>query len=318
MKYLYCFSLILIASSLFGDDALIAQKWLERLSATSDLEALFEADSIAYDWPEIKANNHIDYLDDKRLKANLTLLAFTFMEKLDAYDSQIPVEYSTLKDTVTFYSNIADRFEMSGGYSNYVLADSLRRLALSRIVYALVANPGNVDDITDLFSLLKDKQLTARFFSKLNKEEIVTKENPRGVSLSDNREDNITEFYFYFERDTESMERLYALRIDLFSTSALLREVSMPNLVYRVAFTDMITQCHISGLIYFFRNGGQLDDINLSDVTVFKEIMGSSVTLFSDPGMGINSLSAGHLNVLIKHYKNPENYRKDTLSALAF
>jgi hypothetical protein len=264
--------------------------------------SLVEIASGSIIWPELGYTKETDSGQPDYFEE----VALSVLSKLQKYESSNGLAPKELVVSSQLYAELAKVFSNSKGYYNLVLADACRRLALSRIGYGLVNSSHEVELLRETYGKLQPSlilELEAAVIQALNAtidasflgESLA---NPEGLSrILEALGSSITKVRY------EAAKRPNAA-----SSQQLILNPSAAFLLNNLSETDLILSVHIPGMITFIERGGQLDEIDLSDITKFKEIMGDTRSSFSFPPLSVKKLYAIHLYALVEMFSGDENF----------
>lgn len=281
---------------------------------TVDLKelSLVEIASGSTAWPELEYPAEADSDQPDHFEE----VALSVLGKLQEYESSNGLAPEELVASGQLYAELANVFSNSKGYYNLVLADACRRLALSRIGYGLVNSSDEVELLKETYGRLRSSLI-------LELEATVLKalETTIDASLSNGSLDKPEQLNRIWEALSTSASKVryeVAKRPKAASSEQLILSPSAAFLLNNLSETDLILSVHIPGMIAFIERGGQLDQIDLSNITKFKEIMGDTRSSFSFPPLSVKKLYAIHLYALVEMFSSDENFMATGVNSKVF
>lgn len=250
-------------------------KWERVVSAGDDLSKTINDEDLA--WPYLPAVDD-PLLDDESRKLVSALATKVVANCGPLLRSRYDLEQLT-SDTAAMYKVL-----WAGGYTNVVLFDSMRRVALARLAGEAVNDARFATEAKSIMSLVTNSVLSDDAVRKVFSID--------GSIGADEWRDVVFSGISY--RPSVAGGHLPWAATQL-TSSYLLNNRNLPALLYRISETDMLAKCHTAALIIFLGNGGSLSDLTPNDIRKFREIMGDSLKNFRDDYMGIKRISVSHL-----------------------
>lgn len=266
-------------------------------------------------WPNIfSAKSPVYKNDPQRQQIDFELLDL-LQSKLSAYDELQGYDYRSNTEAIVTYIDLLGKIRNSNGYTNYLLRDSIERLAVARIAFGVLSDPAKVLDYKKMHGDITSDglNLSAFYNEMLSEQEALIS----GASEA-NKEFDASEFLILCGGNRSKLEREYAFTPSAFTDKELIESPSISKAAYRLLYTDFIARSHLAALIKFIEKGGEITDINMSDVDRFNQLMKNELSEFKNAHMGIRRLNAGHIQMFIRQYGAWENYGKDVLTRLVF
>lgn len=269
---------------------------LTRLVSRNSLEdiAASLASGTAEQWPEI-ASSQIDNHPEKRRLASL-LLAKIFQANTNDPQSVVPV-----------LAGLAERLMASGGYGNYVIADTAERIAVASLIKALATGALAPEKAEQLAAVLPDAFPTTDKWIRLLDQEMDLGEKA-DVLRATRPEDYLNQLYAL--TNTGEVDNIYVKIGKNNATSAkLLEERDIAVLARKMAETETFRIAHLKALICFLQHGGNLSEIDLNDVRNVNDILAKAPT-FSSSLLRIKRINAMHLKMIADEESSPEKRPK--------
>lgn len=241
-------------------------------------------------WPEI-ASAEIEDNPEKERIASL-LLEKTLQTSIADPQSAVPA-----------LSSLARTLRASGGYRNYVIADTAERLAVASLIGGLangVLPPQEADQFAEFLPVAFPT--TEEWRKLLNQE--MSLEGKADVLLKTKPEDYLIQLYAL--TGVSEVEDIYVRIGENHATSEkLLEKRDIAVLARKMAETETFRIVHLSALSCFLKHGGNLLEVNLNDVRNVNEIFGKG-PMFSSPLLQINRINAMHLKMMADEKAAPE------------
>jgi hypothetical protein len=220
---------------------------------------------------------------DTRVLEQERQLALAFVSICDA-------EYSlpnllSLPERLRNYSQMISAIRRSGGYLNAVLLDVVFRMALTDLAITAINNPERAGDQTKLFGLLQPGPWKAAEIGRL----LAAQLHKPGLTAEFAQWPE-TELLERIMKTIEADSRVLPPSSSNAKSSALIGRVSMRDLVFRIAETEMVYAYSLPGLIAYVARGGKLDALTAQDVSALDAVMGSERLNFKFPLMRIRLL----------------------------
>ncbi|TVP75372.1 MAG: hypothetical protein EA353_14010 [Puniceicoccaceae bacterium] len=273
---------------------------------------LVEIASGSIAWPELEFTAEVDSDQPSQFED----VALSVLGKLQEHESSHGLAPEELVASGRLYAELAKVFSNSKGYYNLVLADACRRLALSRIGYGLVNSSDEVELLRETYGKLQSslileqeaavlEALDSTIDASLSVESLT---NPEGLSRTwEALGTSIAKVRYEAAKHPNSAKSVQLIQYP--SAALLLNNLSE---------TDLILSVHIPGMIAFIERGGQLDQIDLSNITKFKEIMGDTRSSFSFPPLSVKKLYAIHLYSLVEMFSSDEDFMTNDINDRVF
>lgn len=264
--------------------------------------SLIEIASGSIVWPELGYPEETDSGQPDHFKE----VALSVLGKLQKCESSNGLAPKELVASSQLYAELAKVFSNSKGYYNLVLADACRRLALSRIGYGLVNSSDEVELLRETYGKLQPSLILEREAAILEALNTTIDASLSGESLAN--PEGLSRIWEALGTSITKVRYEAAKRPNASSSEQLILNPSAAFLLNNLSETDLILSVHIPGMITFIERGGQLDEIDLSDITIFKEIMGDTRSSFSFPPLSVKKLYAIHLYALVEMFSGDENF----------
>lgn len=302
--------ILALGCAVFGQQN--SEDLLKSLPSNQGLTQIVEGELLET-WPNIfSAKSPVYENDPNRQQFDFELLEL-LQGKLSAYDELQEYDYQSNAEAIATYTDLLGKIGHSNGYTNYLLRDSITRLAVARIAFGLLSDPRKVSDYKKMHENIISGGLNLRVFynEMLSEQEELISGAPEATNELD-----ASQLLSLCGGNRSELEREYAFAPSAFTDKELIESPSIAKAVYRLLYTDFISKSHLAALIRFIEKGGEITDINMSDVDRFNELMKNELSGFKNAHMGIRRLNAGHLQMFIRQYGAWENYGKDVLTRL--
>jgi hypothetical protein len=185
------------------------------------------------------------------------------------------------------YSTLASALERSGGYSNMLLADSFRRLALFRLSAAVVRGSRPAADVRREVEQIAVPHVEIRgLLERLAADDEALNGNASELGKI-TPDQNV-----YAALQASGLGDPSSLSGRPFGQ--LIENPSAVALMLRMAGTELLYTISLNGLLSFLEKGGTYAELNPADMTAFKARMGGSTKSFQYPPLGVRSLSVSH------------------------
>ena len=274
--------------------------------------SLVEIASGSIAWPELGYTAKADSGQPDHIEE----AALSVLGKLREYESSSGLAPKELVASGQLYAELAKVFSNSKGYYNLVLADACRRLALSRIGYGLVNSSHEVKSLRETYAKLQSSLILELETAVLEALNTTIDASLLGESLAN--PDGLSRIWEELGTSITKVRYEAASRPNAASSEQLILNPSAAFLLNNLSETDLILSVHIPGMIAFIERGGQLDQIDLSDITKFKEIMGDTRSSFSFPPLSVKKLYAIHLYALVEMFSGDENFIATEVNSKVF
>ncbi len=289
------FSLLLVFFILATTRIIVAQEMSQLASLVSrgSLQDIAEslASSNGEQWPEIASSQIDDHPEKKRIAA--LLLAKILQTNTADPQSAVPA-----------LASLAGRLRASGGYRNYVIADTAERLAVAALIKALATGALAPEKAEELAGVLPDSFPTTDEWIRLLNQEMSLGEKA-DVLRKTKPEDYLNQLYALTQ--TGEVDSIYVKIGENHATSEkLLENRDIAVLARKMAETETYRSAHLRALIYFLQNGGNLHEIDLNDVRNVNDIFAKAPT-FSSPLLRIKRINAMHLKMMADEKSSPQN-----------
>jgi hypothetical protein len=300
MKVFTAFLLVALCSTVWAEEVDLAQLTLAEIAGSPNA------------WPELQYNEEGAPDEFKQAEE----VALSVLDKLQRYEVSTNLSSEQLASSAEFYAKLAAVFGNSKGYYNLVLADACRRLALSRIGYGLVNSSSEVESFGKSYAKLHPSlivELEATVIDALN----ATSE----ASFSNANLTTVEGMNYIWEELGTSLSKIryeVAQQPNVANSEQLILNPSGAFLLNNISETDLMLSVHIPGMITFLERGGQLNQIDLSNITEFKETMGDTRTSFSFPALSVKKLYAIHLYALVEMFDSTQDFTTSGVNAIVF
>ena len=316
LKYqtILLFPVLFVCGATFGKQD--SKELLRSLYETESMEEILKAD-LLNSWPNIFSNESPVYQQDsERQKLDYELLEL-MQERLQAYDDLKGKErsFASNVEAIRTYAALLSEIRNQQGYANYLLRDSVKRLALARIAFGVLSDPSKAPEYGGLHKGLNLYRLDpSDFYNEMlsQQEALILKQTQVAASSSS------SSFLSQCGGERGELEREYAFTLGAFTNEHLLQSPSAAKSAYRLMYTDFISESHLAALIAFLEKGGALSDINMSDVDHFNELMKGELSKFKNPKMGLRRFNAAHLHMFVRQYDDWDKYGTDVLIRSTF
>lgn len=209
-----------------------------------------------------------------------------------------------LTANVGMYSRMAHEFGRAGGYSNWVLRDSVRRIIVFHLSKWLIDNPTQAGAATPLLKKCSPEKLELRaaLFELSSADQFMSKKRDQLEKIDEGK--NI---YEALEPIGIGMQEIMAAsKPEELRTTALLEDPSALRLVWRMANTDALFTVNLLGLLKFFENGGESSELNPADIRPFEARMKGSARSFQYPLLNIRKVTEVQLLNLLRLHGNTD------------
>jgi hypothetical protein len=200
--------------------------------------------------------------------------------------------------TIETYTEIANALDRAGGYSNILLADALRRLAIFRVSDWLIKGSQPLPRVQEMVNRLTASRVDLRsLLERLASEDRLLNENRERletISPSQN---------IFAVAEAIGFDRSALMTASDFSE--LLENPSALGLAMRLAGTELLSAVSLQGLLAFLQRGGTYQELDPADVTAFQKRMGGSEKLFRSTPLGVRYLSVSHPRSLFEIHNDP-------------
>jgi hypothetical protein len=274
--------------------------------------SLIEIASGSIAWPELGYTAEADSDRPNHFQE----VALSVLGKLQEYESSNGLAPEELVASGQLYAELAKVLSSSKGYYNLVLADACRRLALSRVGYGLVNASDEVELLKETYGRLRPSLILELEATVLKALETTTAASLSGGSLD--KPEELNRIWEALDTSVSEVRYEIAKRPKAASSEQLILNPSAAFLLNNLTETDLILSVHIPGMIAFIERGGQLDQIDLSNITKFKEIMGDTRSSFSFPPLSVKKLYAIHLYALVEMFSIDENFMSTGVNSKVF
>jgi hypothetical protein len=213
------------------------------------------------------------------------------------FRAKVPASRDELRKEVDTLSTLSDKMSEAEGYVNLLLADSFNRLIIYRMSGWLIANPSDTEFCKELIAAAPE--MSPNYLEVLRKtaaDDSALTEKEASIEKIKSQES------IFHALDVIGMTQndVFALtQPESSKTSKLFENPSAVALAARTVQTAAIKDVHLAGLISFFEKGGDISELNPSDVTAFEKRLGGELRDYKCPQLGIRRLSADHLLALI-------------------
>lgn len=274
------------------------QFWNKMLPQKSFAEiALFINDAAIPGWPKAVSMSFANGLPSEertRAQSAISLVKDLHVKIQREFSNNAQASNADLRN----YFTVANALDKSGGYSNMLLADSLRRLALFRLTEWLVHHFKQIAEVRGEVDRIVIPHLEIRaLFEKLASED-----NVLGAHVGE---------FVNITPDLNVYGAVAAVGLEspaLFgaqSFSGLIENPSAVALMMRLAGTERFYVINLTGLLVFFEKGGAYEELNPADITDFKKRMGGLEGSFKYPVLSVRNLSVSDLYSVFELHDQP-------------
>lgn len=229
-------------------------------------------------------------------------------------DANNKLKKDELCKLVTLASIISQTMANSGGYINYLYADSINRLMMSQICYYMVANPDDFSTASNLLQKVPISFPIKAIVNMIGEEEENIKIKDREILLNIQPSIILVTIFTLHNKDFENFLR--HLSPKFYNNSTLLKHLDIPALCYRLAETRRFAGINMGGMIEFRRRKGLNVALNLGDVSKFDNIMRGCRDKFKDELTGTRRLRVSDLLMIIENFDDPQKHKNPLLYAV--
>lgn len=221
------------------------------------------------------------------------------------FDPEADLNLVNLTRSVDLYLRVAQEFGRAGGYSNWVIRDSIRRIIGLRIADWLIENPTHAASVSPLLEKCLPEKLVLReaFLELSNADEFISKRQDKIKEI----EEGMSIFGALQPIDVGFEEVMAVSMSDHLRTSALLNDPSALRLIWRMTNTDFLFKVCLLGSLRFFENGGEKSELNPADIRPFEMRMKGSSRSFQYPLLNIRRLSEAQILYIYSLHENKLN-----------
>lgn len=274
--------------------------------------SLVEIVSESITWPELEYRAKADSDQPDQFEE----VALSVLVKLQEYESNNGLAPEELVASGQLYAELANVFSNSKGYYNLVLADACRRLSLSRIGYGLVHSGDEIELLREAYSKLQPSLILESEATVLKALDTTIDASLSGGNLS--KPEGLNRMWETLGTSVSKVRYESAKRPNAASSEQLILNPSAAFLLNNLSETDLILSVHIPGMIAFIERGGQIDQIDLSNITKFKEIMEDTRSSFSFPPLSVKKLYAIHLYSLVEMFSSNKDFMATEVNSKVF
>lgn len=247
-----------------------------------EISEKFESDD-SIQWPRIASQN-IEQSSGKEKLASL-LLKKIIESKSMSTEAIVPA-----------FSRLATQLTLSGGYSNYVIADFVQRLAVVSLIESLVVGNLSPERIEMLAKSLPNAFLSTDEWIAMLDEEMSLGEKAHvlnDVEMKDYL------YQIYALTGASDINALYVkIGQNLATGQNLLQHRDIATLARKMAETETYRISYLNALIFFMKNGGNPMEINLNDVRDVNHFLSKAQDSFASPLVGLPRITLAHLKTL--------------------
>lgn len=202
---------------------------------------------------------------------------------------------------------LSSEIERAGGYSNYVIADTINRLAAATLVEAISRNEIPPEKAFQHISA-KTFFPEPEEWEKLLSQEAIQLQGDLDLK---NAEQSQLLKAIYTATGKDNVDNLYyKMGSGEISTSSLLQKRDIGALARRMAETETYWNAQMPALIFFLKNGGEVEKIDLNDVRKVREILNSSPETFHSPLLNLSRVNALHIKRLYEDGLLPNDSKR--------
>lgn len=248
-------------------------------------------------WPEAHSLHFVQNLSGEKRTLAEDAVALVRTLHTKAQRDFNPVAKASSAEIRT-YAALASALEKSGGYSNMLLADSFRRLAILRISESLVRGSRPAAEARQDLEQIEVPHIEARGLLErlaLEDEALSSNRSELGKITSDQN--------IYAALQAAGLGDGPSLMGKTFSQ--LMDNASAAALLVRMAGTEMLYNVSLKGLVAFIEKGGTYQELDPADVRPFKNRMGGTEKSFRYPLLDVRYLRGGDLRVLFELQNEP-------------
>jgi hypothetical protein len=195
------------------------------------------------------------------------------------------------------YLSIARALESASGYSNLVLADSVRRLAVFRLSEALVRLPTVTAGSREIIDSNDTQSIEVRaLLERLCRDDLGLAERRAALAKIEPGQNVFAAFEIAGLGDASSLGAV--------SFTRLMESPSAAGLVMRIAATQQLYKISLRGLLAFVEKGGTYDELDPADITAFQRRMNGEDKTFKYPPLSIRYLGSGSVRTLFDLHKD--------------
>ena len=284
-------------SNLFSESGDHIHFWRAAVREKSfDEIAALMADKNSPSWPPAPSSQYVHQLADANRGSASD--AITLVESLH-FKVREEFESGGGAGKPAIYAAVGAVLEKAGGYSNLLLADSLRRLTLLRIAERVLGGSQSMAEIR--------KQLSYVAIPDVEVRTLLEQLAPEDTLLKDRKSE--------IERIAPSQTVYSAIESvgikdsvvgQARTFSELFEHPSVGAVVVRMAGTKLVYSVSLPGLISFIEKGGTKNELNPGDIRAFKVRMSGEDKLFVYPPLGVRYLSVSHVLGMYEIVENPQ------------
>jgi hypothetical protein len=247
-------------------------------------------------WPSVGSRQYANTLGDKeRAMATKAIgLVHTLHMKVKrdfVAGSQKP------EDAAKTYLSIAKALEKAAGYSNLVLADSVRRLAVFRLSEALVRLPAATAGSRAIIDSNDTQSIEIRaLLERLCPDDVELAERRSELGRIEPGQNVFAAFEIAGLGEASSLGAV--------SFTHLMEHPSAAGLVLRMTATQQLYKISLRGLLAFVEKGGTYEELNPADITAFQRRMNGEDKTFKYPPLSIRYLSSDSVQMLFDLHKD--------------
>jgi len=202
---------------------------------------------------------------------------------------------------------LSSTIERAGGYCNYVIADTINRLAAATITEAISKNeiqPGKALEYIPGKTFFPESE---EWENLLNQEAIQLQSD---IELKNAKPSKFLSV-IYEATGNDSVDNLYyQMGSGEITTSTLLQKRNIGALARRMAETETYWNAQIPALIFFLKSGGEVKKIDLNDVRQVREILDTSPRKFESPLLSLTRINALHIKRLYEDSLQPDDSKR--------
>lgn len=298
MKGRFFFVALLACGPWLSSDAAedLVDLWQKKLAVNTLGEVATVMESSQSKWPHIRSlRASANQGKDSDQTGRLNTLARFLHQKIIECEMKDKTQEPTLKQIET-YRKLRTILEVSGGYVNCVLVDSIDRLAVSRICGFVVKHPDRWADAERMRTALQTPRFMERNLASLLQEEMAT--NLVGKTVAEEEY-----LHVYLEAlGTDERTIMLSPKQETIHAGNLIENRDLSQLVWRMAQVEVLAHVRLPALIEFLKRGGQFNEIRSGDMRRFKEVMAESRDQFKSALLHVRKIYPSDLAALLDEF----------------
>lgn len=288
-----CFNLLCALIFLTTPRSAVAEDLTALATFVSSRDLADIATSLASDngpqWPEI-ASTEVEKNPEKGRIASILL------KKILEADIANP------QGVVPALSSLSRTLQSSGGYGNYVIADTARRFAVASLIRALAKGVMPPEEAERLADFVPPAFPTTHEWTRLLNQEIGAGKG--GELLHTQPEEQLTHLYA-LSGETDVGAIYVRIGEQSATSEKLLKGRDIAVLALKMAQTETFRAAYFRALVWFLTNGGDLREVDLGDVRKVNAVLAKAPE-FSSALLRLRRVNALHLKLMADESATPE------------